>query len=247
MAAMVFSKVGGSGSGGIRSMSWSSCAIPASMAVLMSWTLNLPNGGTPPFGPCQGASSTFWESFMAGVLSSALAGLGCSVAQAQRATASAVNRRVISMSSRFHELDGESILVVCLGHAGVGVRVARVLRWAQEGILAGDWEAGLRHLVPHHLLVDPVQAFSIGDAASRLRAVVDDGVDAARFQHSEHRLVHLVGVALLRDGVVVDRDRIDRVKIFHLGRKRVVPLPDEGDGVLHRWLPERRRPAPFQP
>src|SRR4051812_28317264 len=168
MAAMVFSKVGGSGSAAIRSMSWSSCAIPASMAVLMSATLNLPNGGTPPFGPCQGASSTFCESFMAGVLFSALRGLVCSVAPAQRGTASAVSRRIISMSSRFHELDGESFLVVCLVDAGVGVPVARVLRVTQEGILPGDAEAGLRHLVPHHLLVNPVQRFAIRDAASRL-------------------------------------------------------------------------------
>src|SRR3954453_23079891 len=145
----------------------------------MSWTLNLPNGGTPPFGPCQGASSTFCESFMAGVLFSALAGLGCSLAQPQRATASAVNRRVISMSSRFHELDGESILVVRLVDAGVRVPVPRVLRVAQKGILAGDAEAGLHHLVPDHLLVDPLPGFAIVGATSRLRAVVDDGVDAA--------------------------------------------------------------------
>ena len=69
----------------------------------MSWTLNLPKGGSPPFGPCQGASSTFCDlvSFMAVVVlgevvsAVAPAGFFCSVAQAQRAMASMVKRRII--------------------------------------------------------------------------------------------------------------------------------------------------------
>src|SRR2546427_3754576 len=57
IATMVLAKSGGWESLAMPSTSASSCAIPSSMAVLMSATLNLPKGGTPPKGPSQGASS----------------------------------------------------------------------------------------------------------------------------------------------------------------------------------------------
>src|SRR5438132_10004937 len=103
--------------------------MPSSTAPLMSWTLNLPKGGTPPFGPCQGASRTFCDlSVMAAAgfweLVSAVAVLGffCSVAHAQpRATATKGRRRIIWLGiSGPQELDGKSILVVRLVEAGVG-------------------------------------------------------------------------------------------------------------------------------
>ena len=58
IAAMVLSKVGAAGFLAMPSISARFSAIAASSAGPRSLTLNRPNGGTPPHGPVQGASST---------------------------------------------------------------------------------------------------------------------------------------------------------------------------------------------
>src|SRR5258706_6143643 len=54
---MVLSKVGAAESAAMRSISARFSAIAASSAGFRSAGLKRPNGGTPPQGPCQGASS----------------------------------------------------------------------------------------------------------------------------------------------------------------------------------------------
>src|ERR1700738_2628808 len=129
-------------------------------------------------------------------------------------------------------LERESILRVQLVHAGVGVPVTPVLRVAQEARLLQQPESGPLHFVAHELLVDPVVSFDVRRTGTSDRAVVDDGVDAPGLEGGEDGLVHPRCVVLLRQDVVVDGYRVDGIQVLHVGRKGLLPLPDEMARVL---------------
>src|SRR5438477_4143901 len=76
IATIVLSKLGAAGSAAMRSTSARFSALASSSAGFRSLILNVPNGGTPPHGPSQGAISGFIAavvSFLAAALESVLA------------------------------------------------------------------------------------------------------------------------------------------------------------------------------
>ena len=92
-----------------------------------------------------------------------------------------------------------------------------------------------------------MKTFSVGGAAACLRAVVDDRVDAAALQRREDGLVHLAGISLFSDRVVIDSDRVDCVEVLRLRWKRIVPLAHEVFRVLQGWPSQPHLPGFLQP
>src|SRR5712672_3670710 len=76
--------------------------------------------------------------------------------------------------------------------------------WIAQNVQRRDqFEAVLFDLLDHEFLVDAVERIGIADARTRLRAVIDDAINAPRLQRLEHSSVELVGIGAYVEEVVI--------------------------------------------
>ena len=82
-------------------------------------------------------------------------------------------------------------------------------------------------------------------ALARLRAVIDDGVDAAGLERREHIGIHLRAVGLEPDGVVIEKGERDEIEILDLGGTVTVELGVDASDVFHHRLLQPLTPFLF--